>query len=118
MWTLFPVVDRELRTAARRSKTHWVRLAAATAAFVVSAWIALWVAKTQTPVTAGRWLFSCLTILAFGYCLLVGPFITADSISEEKREGTLGLLFLTELRSYDVVLGKWLANSLAGFYIS
>jgi len=114
--TLFPVVDRELRTAARRSKTHWVRLAAATAAFVVSAWIALWVAKTQTPVTAGRWLFSYLTILAFGYCLLVGPFITADCISEEKREGTLGLLFLTELRSYDVVLGKWLANSLAGFY--
>ena len=116
MLTLFPVVDRELRTAARRSKTHWVRLAAAVAAFVVSCWICLWTAKTQTPVTAGRWLFSYLTILGFGYCLLIGPFITADCISEEKREGTLGLLFLTELRSYDVVLGKWLAHSLAGFY--
>lgn len=116
MWTLLPVVDRELRTAARRSKTHWVRLAAATAALVVSAWICLWAAQTQAPVTAGRWLFSYLTILAFGYCLLISPFLTADCISEEKREGTLGLLFLTELSSFDVVLGKWLAHSLAGLY--
>ena len=29
---------------------------------------------------------------------------TADSLSAEKREGTLGLLFLTDLRGYDVVL--------------
>jgi len=114
--TLFPVVDRELRTAARRSKTQWVRLAAAAAALLVSAWVCLWTAKTQTPVTAGRWLFTYLTVLGFGYCLLIGPFITADCISEEKREGTLGLLFLTELRSYEVVLGKWTAHALAGLY--
>jgi hypothetical protein len=37
-------------------------------------------------------------------------------LSEEKREGTLGLLFLTDLRGFDVVLGKLLANSLRGAY--
>lgn len=114
--TLFPIVDRELRVASRRAKTYGLRFAAALAALVVCGWLSLWTAQTQPPVTVGRTLFSYLTVLAFGYCLLVGPFITADTISEERREGTLGLLFLTELSSLDVVLGKWLASSLAGFY--
>src|SRR6185436_16175150 len=35
---------------------------------------------------------------------------------EEKREGTIGFLFLTDLRGYDVVLGKLLATSLRTFY--
>ena len=37
-------------------------------------------------------------------------------MSEEKREGTLGLLFLTDLRGFDVVLGKLVACSLRGAY--
>ena len=41
---------------------------------------------------------------------------TADCLSEEKRQGTLGLLFLTDLKGYDVVLGKIVATSLNGFY--
>ncbi|HNQ89769.1 MAG TPA: ABC transporter permease [Verrucomicrobiota bacterium] len=114
--TLLSIVDRELRVASRRAKTYGLRSAAALAALVVCGWLSLWTAQTQPPVTVGRTLFSYLTVLAFAYCLLVGPFITADSISEERREGTLGLLFLTELSSLDVVLGKWLASSLAGFY--
>jgi hypothetical protein len=48
--------------------------------------------------------------------LSAGLFLTSDCLSEEKREGTLGLLFLTELRGHDVVLGKLLATSLRGFY--
>lgn len=43
-------------------------------------------------------------------------FLTADCISEEKREGTIGLLFLTELHSYDFILGKFIARSLNAFY--
>ncbi|HVV71136.1 MAG TPA: ABC transporter permease subunit, partial [Verrucomicrobiae bacterium] len=37
---------------------------------------------------------------------------TVDCLSRERREGTLGLLFLTDLRSHDVVLGKTAAASL------
>jgi len=113
---MLPIVDRELRVTARRAKTYWLRLAAALAAILVCFWVCVWTARAQSAITLGKSLFSALTVLGFGYCLLVGPFISADCLSEEKREGTLGLLFLTDLRSYDVVLGKWLAASLAGFY--
>jgi len=64
----------------------------------------------------GASLFSVLTGYAFGLTLLAGVFLTADSLSEEKREGTLGLLFLTDLRGYDIVLGKLLATSLNAVY--
>ena len=41
---------------------------------------------------------------------------TSDCLSEEKREGTLGLLFLTDLKGYDVVIGKLTAKSMNSFY--
>lgn len=113
---MLPIVERELRASARRSRTYWLRWAAGGAAVLLSSWTCLWTAQTQAPGATGKVLFTYLSILAFAYCLLVGPFLTADSISEEKRDGTLGLLFLTDLRSLDVVLGKWTATSLAGFY--
>ena len=47
---------------------------------------------------------------------MAGVFLTADCLSEEKREGTLGLLFLTDLRGYDVVLGKLMATSVHALY--
>src|SRR6185503_20007720 len=34
----------------------------------------------------------------------------------ERREGTLGLLFLTDLKSYDVVTGKLAASSINSFF--
>src|SRR2546422_2383449 len=111
-----PIVSRELRVAARRRSTYTLRLLAAAAAFSVILWLCLFPTPGQPPTALGKSLFTDLSILAFAYCLLIGPFITADSISSEKREGTLGLLFLTDLRSFDVVLGKWAATSLAGFY--
>lgn len=42
-----------------------------------------------------------------GFLFAAGAFTaTSDSISREKREGTLGLLFLTTLKGRDVILGK------------
>jgi ABC-type transport system involved in multi-copper enzyme maturation permease subunit len=111
-----PVVERELRMAARRRSTYGLRLLVALAAFAVILWICTLPARGQQPTDLGKSLFAILTILAFAYCLLIGPFLTTDTISSEKREGTLGLLFLTDLSSFDVVLGKWVATSLAGFY--
>jgi len=102
--------------AARRRSTYGLRLLVALAAFGLTFWVCNLTARGQPPTELGKSLFSVLTILAFAYCLLIGPFLTTDSISSEKREGTLGLLFLTDLSSFDVVLGKWVATSLAGFY--
>src|SRR6267154_2528052 len=64
----------------------------------------------------GAVLFGILTWISLGAALSAGLFFTSDCLSEEKRDGTLGFLFLTDLRGYDVVLGKLLATSLRGFY--
>src|SRR5437667_5392768 len=64
----------------------------------------------------GGVLFGVLTWLSVAGVLAAGLFFTSDCVSEEKREGTLGFLFLTDLRGFDVVAGKLLATSLRGFY--
>jgi hypothetical protein len=50
------------------------------------------------------------------YALFSGIRNTADNISSEKREGTLGLLFLTDLKGYDVVLGKLCSTAINSLY--
>jgi ABC-type Na+ efflux pump permease subunit len=61
-------------------------------------------------------IFLGLIVLSVFFCLFAGRRATADCLSEEKRQGTLGLLFLTDLKGYDIVLGKLAATSLNGFY--
>jgi ABC-type Na+ efflux pump permease subunit len=72
--------------------------------------------RHSPPQDFGEMLFGVLAFFSMFYCLTAGIRATADSLSEEKREGTLGLLFLTDLRGYDIVLGKMAATSLRGFY--
>ena len=68
------------------------------------------------PQILGQNIFLGLSILCMIYCVLSGRISTADCLSEEKREGTLGLLFLTDLKGYDIVLGKLVSTSLGGLY--
>jgi ABC-type transport system involved in multi-copper enzyme maturation permease subunit len=114
--TFLPIVERELRVRARLKSTYRFRLFAALGAIVV---VALLLLASGNLAAAGKYgvtIFTGLAWLSFGYCLLDGARSTADCLSEEKREGTLGLLFLTDLRPYDVVLGKLMAASLNSFY--
>lgn len=113
--TFLPIVERELIEASRRRGTYWIRLAAAAAGLLIGGWVMLMMQR-EPPASLGIVLFVALSIAAFVYCLFVGIFRTADCLSEEKREGTLGLLFLTDLRGYDIVLGKLVATSLNAFY--
>ncbi len=111
--TFLPVVERELRVAARKRSTFWVRIAAAIVALIIATgFLALQFGIRNV----GRGLFAVLTWLSLFAVLSAGLFFTSDCLSEEKREGTIGFLFLTDLRGYDVVLGKLLATSLRGFY--
>jgi ABC-type transport system involved in cytochrome c biogenesis permease component len=48
--------------------------------------------------------------------MLAGLLLTADSIASEKQGGTIGLLFLTDLKGYDIVLGKLAAHSVNAFF--
>jgi hypothetical protein len=113
--SFLPIVERELRAAARRPGTHRTRLLAALAVILV--WLLLLGGSHgASPPTLSKSLFVAFGVMALGFCLLAGLFLTADCLSEEKREGTLGLLFLTDLRSYDVVLGKLIATSIHSVY--
>jgi ABC-type Na+ efflux pump permease subunit len=113
--TFLPIVNRELRVASRRRGTYWVRSSAALGLILVGAWLFL-VMQHEPPRTVAMTLFGVLTGGAVLYAMLSGVRATADCMSEEKREGTLGLLFLTDLRGYDVVLGKLVASSVNAFY--
>ena len=114
--TFLPIVERELRVRARLKSTYRFRLFAALGAIVVVGLLLLASGNLAAAGKFGATIFTGLAWLSFGYCLLDGVRSTADCLSEEKREGTLGLLFLTDLRPYDVVLGKLMAASLNSFY--
>src|SRR6478736_1034059 len=109
--TFLPIVDRELRLAARRPGTYWMRFWAAFVFAAICLGMLIATRRSQSPAALGKMMFTVLTWSTFACCLMAGIRFTADSLSEEKREGTLGLLFLTNLRGYDVILGKLIGTS-------
>src|ERR1700691_2163835 len=94
-WNVWPVAQRELREGARRPVNHRLRFLSAGVGTLL-----LWLVTAnshQTAAQLGGWLFASLHTLLLGLILLIVPALTADCIAREKREGTLGLLFLTPL---------------------
>lgn len=112
---LFPIIERELRVAARAKMTYRNRFLAALAVIGVSAWI-FYERRLDQQAVIGNEMFEMVSLTALIVSLLAGIFHTADSISEERREGTLGLLYLTDLKSGHVVFGKLTANSIPSFF--
>lgn len=109
---MFPIVRRELLAAAKRRVTYRLRWIAALAA-AGGVFAAANLADGFT-VEVGQFVFWAASAVMIVVCGAAGLLLTADSISREKREGTLGLLFLTRLTSADVVLGKLTAGALNG----
>ncbi len=115
--TFLPIVGRELRVASRKRSTYWTRLGAVVVALLFGGFFGVGMHQMSAPpYLVGKSLFVTLAVLSFIYCIGVGILVTSDCLSAEKREGTLGLLFLTDLRGYDVVFGKLVATSLNAFY--
>jgi ABC-type transport system involved in multi-copper enzyme maturation permease subunit len=112
--TFLPIVERELRVRSRWRSTYVVRTGVAVLACAVA--IVMGLAAIFAGPGIGKAMLLTLGWVTFGFCVVEGLRSTADVISEEKREGTLGLLFLTDLRGFDVVLGKFAASSLSSFY--
>src|SRR5687768_15987444 len=116
--TFLPIAARELRVASRKRSTFWVRVVAAIVAVVIGGAFMLLAVFGFGMFSAGlgKGLFATLTWLSLAAVLSAGLFFTSDCLSEEKREGTIGFLFLTDLKGFDVVFGKLAATSLRGFY--
>lgn len=114
--SFLPIVERELRGATRRRSTYWLRVIAATVALIIGGGMLLMSLIPFAGAMPGSAMFGILTWMSLLTALSAGLFFTSDCLSEEKREGTLGFLFLTDLRGYDVVLGKLLASSLRSVF--
>src|SRR6267154_6167731 len=112
--TFLPIVDRQLRESSRRPATYRMRSLLALSALAI--WFFLLIAGSNSGIRKGMMLFIAIGVLALGFCLVAGLVLTADCLSEEKREGTLGLLFLTDLKGYDVVFGKLVATSVHALF--
>ena len=100
---VLPLVHRELLTASRRTTTAWLRVVVAGGAALIALLI---IANNRDPGVAGRPQFLILSILAFLFAALSGNRYAAIPLTEENREGTLGLLLLTPLKRGDIILGK------------
>ncbi len=93
------------------------RLQAGLAALLLGGYFLLILNVTGVAGPGGMMAFTMFSGIAFYVCLFVGATATADAISSEKREGTLGLLFLTDLRAYDVLAGKLASHGLHLAYL-
>ncbi len=109
------VAERELRAASRRRGLYRLRWLTAAGFFVLLLWLS-WVFNLFQNRGAGREVFQAFSFVTFVYCLFIGATGTADSISRERRDGTLGLLFLTNLNSAEIVAGKLCSHALAALY--
>jgi ABC-type transport system involved in multi-copper enzyme maturation permease subunit len=113
--TVFPVIVRELRASARQPFTYNLRVLGAGALLVAGVLFGL---KVGFAPAFGRLLFAALHCTLVGAIWVLVPILTADCISVERREGTLGLLFLTPLRGTDIVVAKGLAHGLRAVTLS
>jgi hypothetical protein len=101
--TFLPIVRRELVVAARRTGTYRQRVLFAGLA---TAAVTILLLSTRTTRFTGSMIFHVVAWGGFVLAALEGLRATADSISLERREGTLGLLLLTDLTGREIVAGK------------
>jgi ABC-type Na+ efflux pump permease subunit len=107
---VWPVVQRELREGAWRPINHRLRFWS-----VAVGTLLLWILVSTSEKAAaqlGGWLFASLHTMLLGVIFVIVPGLTADCIAREKREETLGLLFLTPLSAGGIVAGKAMAQGL------
>jgi hypothetical protein len=102
-----PIALRELQVTARKPMTYWWRtLSALNAACITLGFLLAGFGGGMTAGSAGKVTFQVLSGIGYAIAAGAAALMTSDSISEERRDGTLGFLFLTDLKGYDIVLGK------------
>ncbi len=107
-----PIVVRELRAQARQPFTYWLRT---TAVAVMLVAVVVFGLNKRFESGAGGALLAALHVCLFIGIWIFVPAMTADCLSRERREGTLSLLFLTNLKPFDIVLAKATAHALRAF---
>jgi hypothetical protein len=110
-----PMVEREPRVALlrRKARQQWM-VAAWTAGLICLGFLLL--LGLASSRTMGRTLFLWLFALGCAGVVLRGFGLTADLFSEERRNGTLGLLVLAGLSPLEIFTNKLLGAALLAAY--
>ena len=108
-----PLIERELRVALRKQRPARARLKVAALAAAGSVFFLLLGAHVDS-VSMGRTLEQLLCIVGLHF-VLRAPLLTAGVLAEERRNQTLGLLFLSGLGAGEVFASKFLSSALIAF---
>jgi len=107
--TILPVIAREVREQARQNFTYSLRMLGVVAVLAACLWPVM--NRGLLP-GSGSQIFTWIhSALLFAIWFLI-PLSTSDCLSRERREGTIGLLFLTPLGAREIVFAKAAAHGL------
>src|SRR4051812_20433687 len=118
MCVLGPIFNREFLTVPRRERHHTGRVAVLGLLWVIgaTAWQATvgFTKDAHLGETArfGLLLFQILSYVLLTLLLFFAALSAASTVSQEKDRRTFILLLLTDMRDYEIVLGKMLGSLL------
>lgn len=108
-----PLIERELRVALRKQRPAEGRLKIAALAALGSV-LFLYLGMVAGSRGVGRSLEQLLCLAGLSF-VLRAPMLTAGVLAEERRNQTLGLLFLSGLGAGEVFASKFLSSALVAF---
>jgi hypothetical protein len=111
---LLPVIERELRIALRKKQPVRSRTRVAAVCAGLALLCSLNLIAFSGGKSVGRELHNILCIAGF-YAVIRTPGIVAGVLAEERRNQTLGLLFLSGLGALEVFIGKLLSAATLAF---
>ncbi len=114
---MLPIIGRELAISSRRPSLYLIRSGFVSLLLLLSALLVWRLDRFAEPGRAGMAIFNVASGLLFLYAIASGTLLTADCLSAERREGTLPLLFLTDLKPIQVVFGKMICSSAHGLVL-
>lgn len=111
------IIYRELKAAAFRPPLYYLRgMVGLTASVTALGTMLGEFYQRVIPGSAGTRCLELFGLIGGVFVTLAGVWATSNSLISERRENTLGLLFLTDLRAFDILLGKMAAGVIRGFW--
>ena len=99
------IIYREILVFSRNPKIFALRLA------LVGSIAVVWLLSSEISSLSGPMSLRLLTYTAVTFFGVTAVFLSADTVSSERRNRTLGLLLLTPLKPAELLLGKLFSNS-------